>query len=116
MSASTWPSCGTGLLANGGAFLLMPMYLLVFGLRMRQAVGTSLLVAAALSVPTLLAHWSIGNIDWGVSGALLAGQLPGGLLGSELSKRITGAGVARRAFGRFLIAVGVAFTVYRLTR
>src|SRR3954447_1602749 len=29
----------TGLLANGGAFLLVPMYLLLFGLRMRQAVG-----------------------------------------------------------------------------
>lgn len=106
----------TGLLANGGAFLLMPMYLLVFGLRMRQAVGTSLLVVAALSVPTLLTHWSLGHIDWGVSAALLAGQLPGGLLGSQLSRRITGVGVARRAFGRFLVAFGVVFTAYRLTR
>lgn len=106
----------TGLLANGGAFLLMPMYLLVFGLRMRQAVGTSLLVVAALSLPTLLTHWSLGHIDWRVSAALLAGQLPGGWMGSQLSKRITGVGVARRAFGRFLIAFGFLFTVYRLTR
>lgn len=106
----------TGLLANGGAFLLMPMYLLVFGLRMRQAVGTSLLVVAALSLPTLLTHWSLGHIDWEVSAALLAGQLPGGLVGSQLAKRVTGVGVARRAFGRFLIAFGLAFTVYRLTR
>lgn len=83
---------------------------------MRQAVGTSLLVVAALSLPTLLTHWSLGHIDWGVSAALLAGQLPGGLLGSQLSKRITGVGVARRAFGRFLIAFGVAFTAYRITR
>ena len=34
----------TGQLANGGGFLLVPAYLLVFGLTMRQAVGTSLLV------------------------------------------------------------------------
>ena len=104
----------TGILANGGAFLLMPMYLLVFGLRMRQAVGTSLVVVAALSVPTLVTHWSLDHIDWGVSAALIVGQLPGSLLGSNLAKRITTPGLARRWFGRFLIAFGVAFTAYRL--
>lgn len=106
----------TGLLANGGGFLLMPMYLLVFGLRMRQAVGTSLVVIAALSIPTLLTHWALGHIDWAVSGALLVGQVPASVIGSQLAKRVTGQGVARRAFGRFLIIFGVLFTVYRLTR
>lgn len=106
----------TGLLANGGAFLLMPMYMLIFGLRMRQAVGTSLLVVAALSVPTLVTHWSLGHIDWRVSGLLLLGQVPGSFLGANLARRITGVGVARRAFGRFLIVFGIAFTVYRLVR
>ncbi len=43
----------TGLLANGGGFLLVPAYLLIFGLRMRQAVGTSLVVIAVLAAPTL---------------------------------------------------------------
>lgn len=104
----------TGILANGGAFLLMPLYLLVFGLRMRQAVGTSLVVVAALSVPTLVTHLSLGHIDWGVTLALLAGQLPGSFIASRLSTRIEGPGVARRAFGRFLVLFGVAFTIYRL--
>jgi uncharacterized membrane protein YfcA len=106
----------TGLLANGGAFLLMPMYLLVFGLRMRQAVGTSLLVVAGLSLPTLATHWSLGHIDWQVSLALFVGQVPGSVIGSRLSTRITGVGVARRAFGTFLIVFGVLFTLYRATR
>jgi uncharacterized protein len=106
----------TGLLANGGAFLLMPMYLLVFGLRMRQAVGTSLLVVAGLSIPTLVTHWSLGHIDWRVSTALFVGQVPGSVVGSRLSTRVTGIGVARRAFGVFLIVFGVAFTIYRATR
>jgi uncharacterized membrane protein YfcA len=106
----------TGLLANGGAFLLMPMYLLVFGLRMRQAVGTSLLVVAALSLPTLATHWALGHIDWSVSAALFAGQVPGSIAGSQLAKRVQGVGVARRAFGWFLIAFGLAFTAYRLLR
>lgn len=104
----------TGLLANGGAFLLMPVYLLLFGLRMRQAVGTSLVVVVGLCIPTLLTHWRLGHIDWSVSAALLAGQFPGGVLGSQLAKRITGVGVARRAFGLFLIAFGVAFAISRV--
>jgi uncharacterized membrane protein YfcA len=104
----------TGLLANGGAFVLMPMYLLVFGLRMRPAVGTSLLVVAALTIPTLATHWALGHVDWGVAAALFAGQLPGSLLGGRLAGRITGVGVARRAFGRFLIAFGVLFTAIRV--
>lgn len=106
----------SGLLANGGAFLLVPMYLLLFGLRMRQAVGTSLLVVAVMAAPTLVTHWALGHIDWGVAAALFAGQLPGSVAGSRLAARITGVGVARRAFGRFLVVFGMLFTVYRLTR
>jgi uncharacterized membrane protein YfcA len=81
---------------------------------MRQAVGTSLVVVAGLSIPTLVTHWGLGHIDWGVSAALLAGQVPAGFVGSRLSRRIEGPGVARRAFGRFLVAFGVLFTIYRL--
>ncbi len=57
----------TGLLANGGGFLLVPIYLLVFGLDMREAAGTSLLVIAVLTVPTLATHWA-RHIDWAVAG------------------------------------------------
>ena len=103
----------TGLLANGGGFLLMPLYLLVFGLRMRQAVGTSLLVIAVLSVPTLITHWALGHIDFVVAGAFAAGLLPGSYAGAHLSSRFTG-GTQRRAFGYFLIGFGSLFTLYRL--
>jgi len=104
----------TGLLANGGGFLLVPIYLFVFGLRMRQAVGTSLIVVAVLSVPTLATHWALGHIDWAVAGAFAAGLLPGAAAGGRLAHRFEGPTI-RRAFGWFLILFGVAFTAYRLT-
>lgn len=104
----------TGLLANGGGFLLMPVYLLVFGLRMRPAVGTSLLVVAALSVPTLATHWALGHVDWTVSAAFAAGVLPASFVGAQLAQRLAH-GLQRKAFGTFLIAFGVSFTVYRLS-
>jgi uncharacterized membrane protein YfcA len=53
----------TGLLANGGGFLIVPLYLLIFGLAMRQAVGTSLLVITVLAIPTLITHWALGHIN-----------------------------------------------------
>ncbi len=104
----------TGLLANGGGFLLMPLYLLVFGLRMRQAVGTSLLVIAVLSIPTLATHWALGHINWAVSAEFAGGLLPGSVVGGQLAHRIAGPAL-RRAFGWFLIAFGLGFTLYRLS-
>ncbi|HEY0521084.1 MAG TPA: sulfite exporter TauE/SafE family protein, partial [Ilumatobacteraceae bacterium] len=103
----------TGLLANGGGFLLMPLYLLVFGLRMRQAVGTSLLVIAVLSMPTLITHWALGHVDWRVAFAFMVGVVPASLTGAKLSVRFA-AGAQRRSFGLFLILFGVTFTAYRL--
>lgn len=105
----------TGLLANGGGFLLVPMYLLVFGLRMRQAVGTSLVVIAVLSVPTLATHWALGHINWAVAGEFAFGLLPGSALGGRLAHRVEGP-TLRRAFGWFLVVFGAAFTAYRLVR
>ena len=104
----------TGLLANGGAFLLVPMYLLIFGLDMREAAGTSLLVVTVLAIPTLAAHWALGHINWPLAGEFAAGLLPGSATGSRLAHHVQGT-VTRQAFGWFLAAFGLAFTIYRVT-
>lgn len=103
----------TGLLANGGGFLLVPLYLLVFGLRMRQAVGTSLLVISVLAIPTMASHWALGHIDWSIAAPFAVGLLPGAATGGRLAHRLHGPSV-RRAFGWFLMAFGLFFTTYRL--
>lgn len=102
-----------GLLANGGGFLLMPMYLLFFGLRMRQSVGTALLVATVLSIPSLAVHTALGHVDWAVSLPFAVGLLPMSVVGGHYSSRF-GAGKQRRYFGVFLVIFGVFFTLYRL--
>lgn len=103
----------TGLLANGGGFLLVPVYLLVFGLGMREAAGTSLLVVAVLTIPTLVTHVALGHVDWAVAGAFTLGAVPAAALFGRLAGQGDGETV-RRAFGWFLVASGVAFSVYRL--
>ena len=66
----------TGLLANGGGFLIVPLYLLIFGLTMRQAVGTSLLVITVLAIPTLITHWALGHINWVLAGEFAPARFP----------------------------------------
>lgn len=105
----------SGLLANGGGFLLMPLYLLFFGLRMRQSVGTALLVATVLSIPSLAVHAALGHVDWAVSLPFAIGLLPMSVVGGHYSNRF-GAGKQRQYFGVFLVLFGVFFTLYRLVR
>ena len=105
----------TGLLANGGGFLIVPLYLLVFGLRMREAVGTSLLVIAVLAVPTLATHWALGRIDWVLAGEFAVGLLSGVALGSRFAHRVKGL-ILRQAFGWFLVVFGLFFSIYRIVQ
>jgi uncharacterized protein len=105
----------TGLLANGGGFLLVPLYLVVLGLPMRTASGTSLLVVAGLSVPTLATHWALGHIDWGVAAALAAGAVPGAVAGSRFAGRVSGSAL-QRTFAWLLIAFAVFFVVWQIVR
>jgi uncharacterized membrane protein YfcA len=103
----------TGLLANGGGFLIVPVYLLLFGLSMRQAVGTSLLVIIVLAIPTLITHWALGHIDWVLAAQFAAGQVPGSALGSQFAHHVKGT-VTKKAFGWFLAAFGLFFTIDRI--
>jgi uncharacterized membrane protein YfcA len=113
IAASAGLGLFTGLLANGGGFLLVPMYLLLFGLTMRESAGTSLLVIAVLAIPTLVAHWSLGHVDWAVAGAFALGAVPASALSGRYAQVVAGPRV-RRAFGWFLIGAGAAFVAFRL--
>lgn len=113
IAASFFVGVFTGLLANGGGFLLVPMYVLVFGLRMRQAVATSLTVIAVLAIPTLITHAALGHIDWSIAVAFAAGALPTAFIGGRFAHRFEGPQI-RRAFAWFLMASGAAFVVYRV--
>ncbi len=98
----------TGLLANGGGFLLVPLFVVVLGLTMPESAGTSLVVIAVLSIPTLITHWALGHIDWVVATAFAAGAMPGTAVGSRLSQHLP-AEAMRRGFGVLLIVFAAYF-------
>lgn len=103
----------TGLLANGGGFLLVPLFVLVLGLTMPESAGTSLVVIAVLSIPTLVTHWALGHIDWTVAAAFASGAIPGAGGGARLAQHLP-AQAMKRGFGVLLIAFAVYFVARQL--
>ncbi len=103
----------SGLLSNGGGFLLVPLFLLALGLDMRVATGTSLVVASALAIPTLATHALLGDVDWAVSGLFALGLVPGALLGARLAHALPTARL-RTLFGLLLTGFAAWFLVRQL--
>jgi hypothetical protein len=65
----------TGILGVGGGFVIVPAMVLLVGMPMRRAVGTSLLVITINSGASLLGHLDTA-FDWTLIGLLLSGAIP----------------------------------------
>jgi uncharacterized membrane protein YfcA len=103
-----------GLLANGGGFLLVPLFLLALGLALPEATATALVVVSVLSVPALVTHTLLGDIDWSVAAPFALGLAPAAALGAQLARRVA-VDRLRVGFGVVLAAVG-AWMLYRELR
>lgn len=102
-----------GLLSNGGGFLLVPLFLLALGLTLPEATATSLVVATVLTVPTVITHTLIGDIDWAVALPFMVGLVPAAVVGAQLNPRLPLART-QAVFGVLLVAVGGWFLVRQL--
>ncbi len=103
----------TGLLANGGGFLLVPLFVLVLGVSTSVASGTSLVAVGVLTVPTVVAHAALGHIDWAVAIPFALGAVPGSVLGGTVAQRVD-AERMRRLFGALLVGFSVWFMADRV--
>lgn len=96
----------TGVVGAGGGFLVVPALVLLGGLPMATAVGTSLLVISLKSFAALAGYLSAVQIDWGLAAAVTAMALLGSVLGSWLAGRIDPERL-RKGFGIFVLAMAV---------
>ncbi|MFE2297208.1 sulfite exporter TauE/SafE family protein [Streptomyces sp. NPDC059445] len=95
----------TGVLGVGGGFLAVPALVNVVGLRMRAAVGTSLLVITANSLAALLARAGTAHsVDWAVVAPFAGAAVLGAWDGKRLAARLSG-GTLQRIFAWALLAV-----------
>ncbi|MFE9247123.1 sulfite exporter TauE/SafE family protein [Nocardiopsis sp. NPDC006938] len=96
----------TGLVGAGGGFLVVPALVLLGGLAMPVAVGTSLLVITMKSFAGLTGYLTTVSLDWGLVAAVTAVAVVGSLLGARLTDLVPET-VLRRGFGIFVLVMGV---------
>jgi uncharacterized membrane protein YfcA len=96
----------TGLVGAGGGFLIVPALVLLAGLPMPVAVGTSLLVIAMKSAAGLAGYLTSVQIDWPLALAVTAAAVVGSLVGSRLTGLVP-PDTLRKAFGWFVVAMGL---------
>jgi uncharacterized protein len=94
----------TGMVGAGGGFIIVPILVLLGGLSMAGAVGTSLLVITLQAGAGLAGHLPHATIDWPLTLAVTALAIAGSLAGSRLAGRIP-AQLLRTGFGWFLVAM-----------
>jgi uncharacterized membrane protein YfcA len=96
----------TGLVGAGGGFLVVPALVILGGLSMPAAIGTSLLVIALKSGAGLAGYLSTVTINWPLTLAITALAVAGSLAGARLTGKLNPT-TLRRSFGWFVIVMGV---------
>ncbi|WP_031158778.1 sulfite exporter TauE/SafE family protein [Streptosporangium roseum] len=96
----------TGIVGAGGGFLVVPALVLLGGMPMAAAVGTSLLVITMKSLAGLAGYLHTVTIDWRVALVVSAAAAVGGLLGGRLAGHVNPDRL-RRAFGWFVLVMGI---------
>ncbi len=100
----------TGFLGVGGGFLIVPALVMLVGLPIRSAIGTSLIIIAMNSLAGVLGHLGAIELDYTVIGIFVVAGIAGTFAGSQLTKLIRSA-YLQRIFAVFIIGLGL-FLLY----
>jgi uncharacterized membrane protein YfcA len=98
----------TGLLGVGGGFLIIPVLVVVLGLPLEVAIGTSLLVVAVNSAAGFAAHAGDAPLDVPVTIAFTAAAVVTALAAGRLATRLDTTRLRRGfAYLVFVVAAGI---------
>lgn len=96
----------SGYVGVGGGFIMVPMFISLLGVMMRQASGTSLVAVTILAIPGVIEQGLLGNINYMSGIAMAIGSIPGAILGANLIRRVPERKL-RFVFGAFLLLSAV---------
>jgi uncharacterized membrane protein YfcA len=83
----------SGLLGIGGAFIMNPALIYLFGVPTSIAIGTSLFQTIFVSGYGAITHFFKGNVNFALVACILVGSLVGSQLGAKIHNRLRGAHV-----------------------
>src|SRR5919108_76922 len=87
-----------GLVGAGGAFLLVPLLMVVVGLPIRVTIGSSLAITALAATAGVLGKVGTGQVPLSPTLAVVVGAVPRAQLGGLASRRASGGGPRRGVF------------------
>ncbi len=96
----------TGLVGVGGGFLIVPVFVLLLGLPMKQAVGTSLLVIALKSFAGFVGYLGQVEVAWGFMTGFTGIAIVGIWIGAPLVHHMSSHTI-KRVFGVFVLVIGL---------
>lgn len=100
----------TGILGVGGGFLIVPALVMLLGLPIQQAVGTSLIIIAMNSLAGFAGHLGDGALDVPALLVFVLAGLAGTFTGARLANRLP-ADRLRQIFAIFVIGLAL-FLLY----
>ncbi len=100
----------TGILGVGGGFLIVPALVMLVGLPMQMAVGTSLIIIAMNSLAGFLGHAGDGSLNLTLTLIFTVAGLLGTFVGARLNKRLP-AWKLQKVFAGFVIVLAL-FLLY----
>ena len=103
----------TGLFGVGGGFLIIPALVLLLGLPMTVAVGTSLVIIVINSIAGFAAHAGDAAVDYRIALAFTAAAVVGSLASARVASRLP-AERLRRWFAYLVFAVAAFVVVQAL--
>jgi uncharacterized protein len=103
----------TGLVGAGGGFLIIPALVLLSGLPMKEAVGTSLLIIAAKSLIGFLGDMGHYALDWTLLLSVTSIAVIGIFIGNALTKKFDGDKL-KKGFGWFVLFTGIYIIIKEL--
>ena len=106
---------GVGLAAGffgiGGGFLIVPALIAATAMPNSIAVGTSLVVVAALGLTTAASYALSGYVDWTIVAILIIGGAAGAAAGIQLGRKLASRkGLLERLFALVVVIVGTYVT------
>ena len=96
----------TGLVGAGGGFLIIPALVVIAGLPIKTAIGTSLLIIAVNSLMGFLGDIQNEDIHWVFLLSFTGLSIVGIFIGSWVSKFVNNRHL-KKLFGWFVMAMGI---------
>ncbi|MCB9112316.1 MAG: sulfite exporter TauE/SafE family protein [Anaerolineales bacterium] len=104
----------TSMVGIGGGALKVPLMVLLFGIPLPIAIGSSAFMVGLTATAGLLGHVSMGHFDWQSALILAIPVFIGGQIGSRLSIRLNAQRLSKW-FGAFIFLISAISAIHAFT-